>query len=80
MSFLKKIYRIHIVRNLVGAFFGAAIAMSLYGVYQVGAQTVAYLAPPRKATPTVITVDNAKVQRTVERARQLWSASKEKVH
>lgn len=50
MNTLKHLLQIPFVRGIAGAVSGAAIALVMYGTYEAGASTLAYLIPPGSPT------------------------------
>jgi hypothetical protein len=52
MHILLSLYRLRFTRNILGAFAGAAVAMTLYGVYGVGHQVVASMLPVEQKVDT----------------------------
>ncbi|HVW66520.1 MAG TPA: hypothetical protein VHA78_02195 [Candidatus Peribacteraceae bacterium] len=50
MNTLKRLLQIPFVRGIAGAVSGAAIALVIYGAYEAGTSTLAYLIPPGGTT------------------------------
>lgn len=52
MHILTTLKRFPLLRNIAGAFVGAAAAMTIYGAYGIGARVVASVFPPAEMRDT----------------------------